>query len=396
MILCSEPWYNEPGREMRLDQARSLSYNRDIWKHTVTTAIISWMTDRLSQPGKEESPAKGKNVDTGKSPVGTSVNTSKAPVGQGVGTSKARTRITGGSPWKQQLSPDLLKKIAFLESKHTTPAPVTPTPKSPVMPDVSTFSPSFKDFLNSHSVNKILPKPAPGWVATSLFPDAAHPQGPSGNTHKSDATQIPIGPVTDVFPTPPNSAPGTGSSSDGFVQVMAFHPLGSDQTAPSPWGIFSKLPNNFNETPPPFPALSTDHQAPPQPLSLPVAYPPGLQPPSVSQSLPTFADDDFDDFMYETSDYMGTASWPHISEAMEGFSGFYPGPPYAPPPGPPKPLGNTLVDGKDDAIWGDVIRHHFERKGHLILSKAKKSSYQTDKMTLKLLGDTLRKMGFIE
>jgi hypothetical protein len=48
MILCEEPWYNEPGREAsygrsNLTEGPSASYNAIIRRHTLSTAILDWL-----------------------------------------------------------------------------------------------------------------------------------------------------------------------------------------------------------------------------------------------------------------------------------------------------------------------------------------------------------------
>jgi hypothetical protein len=48
MILCEEPWYNEPGREAAYRKSSSgqgpaASYNQNIRQHTVRTAMLEWL-----------------------------------------------------------------------------------------------------------------------------------------------------------------------------------------------------------------------------------------------------------------------------------------------------------------------------------------------------------------
>jgi hypothetical protein len=47
MILCEEPWYNEPGREAAYqrgnEQSPTVSYNQTIRQHTVRTAMLEWL-----------------------------------------------------------------------------------------------------------------------------------------------------------------------------------------------------------------------------------------------------------------------------------------------------------------------------------------------------------------
>ncbi|KAI0470769.1 hypothetical protein GGR56DRAFT_113709 [Xylariaceae sp. FL0804] len=43
MILCEKPWYNEPGREGRLNEVRSNAYNLDVRSWTQQFAIMPWM-----------------------------------------------------------------------------------------------------------------------------------------------------------------------------------------------------------------------------------------------------------------------------------------------------------------------------------------------------------------
>lgn len=50
MIFNSTPWYNEPGREYHLDDARSGTYSRAIWGHTLRHATLYWLKSRLFTP----------------------------------------------------------------------------------------------------------------------------------------------------------------------------------------------------------------------------------------------------------------------------------------------------------------------------------------------------------
>jgi ubiquitin-protein ligase len=44
MILCSRPWFNEPGMGVAADTPQSLAYDRQIRCHTVLAAICDWAT----------------------------------------------------------------------------------------------------------------------------------------------------------------------------------------------------------------------------------------------------------------------------------------------------------------------------------------------------------------
>lgn len=50
MIFNSAPWYNEPGREYNLDDARSGTYSKVIWGHTLRHATLYWLKSRLFTP----------------------------------------------------------------------------------------------------------------------------------------------------------------------------------------------------------------------------------------------------------------------------------------------------------------------------------------------------------
>ncbi|KAE9964581.1 hypothetical protein BLS_008218 [Venturia inaequalis] len=51
MILCAEPWYNEPGREVRPNPAISADYNRYIQGLTIPHALTSWLRrDKVDDP----------------------------------------------------------------------------------------------------------------------------------------------------------------------------------------------------------------------------------------------------------------------------------------------------------------------------------------------------------
>jgi hypothetical protein len=44
MILCEEPWYNEPGREVAQSQAQSTRYNNEVRAWTLQYAIYPWVS----------------------------------------------------------------------------------------------------------------------------------------------------------------------------------------------------------------------------------------------------------------------------------------------------------------------------------------------------------------
>lgn len=51
MILCAEPWYNEPGREASPNPAASVKYNRVIQTLTIPHALTSWLRHgKVSDP----------------------------------------------------------------------------------------------------------------------------------------------------------------------------------------------------------------------------------------------------------------------------------------------------------------------------------------------------------
>ncbi|KAK0636032.1 hypothetical protein B0T17DRAFT_66426 [Bombardia bombarda] len=77
MIFSSQPWYNEPGRELHLDKVQSANYNRQIQQHTVRTAMLYWLNDRLGQPDKGKAPET--KVLATREPVGSSATA--APFG---------------------------------------------------------------------------------------------------------------------------------------------------------------------------------------------------------------------------------------------------------------------------------------------------------------------------
>ncbi|KAM7196706.1 hypothetical protein V8F33_006046 [Rhypophila sp. PSN 637] len=63
MILCEQPWYNEPGYEQRPDQARSDNYNRSIQIYTVQYAMMHWLRERLCQEQPEPTRENKDNAD---------------------------------------------------------------------------------------------------------------------------------------------------------------------------------------------------------------------------------------------------------------------------------------------------------------------------------------------
>ncbi|KAM7189551.1 hypothetical protein V8F20_010090 [Naviculisporaceae sp. PSN 640] len=58
MIFVERPFYNEPGYEGSINHRESDKYNRGIQEHTVRSAMIYWLTDRLG--GVEKKSDKGK------------------------------------------------------------------------------------------------------------------------------------------------------------------------------------------------------------------------------------------------------------------------------------------------------------------------------------------------
>ncbi|KAK3370507.1 hypothetical protein B0H63DRAFT_402445 [Podospora didyma] len=57
MIFNDQPWYNEPGRENRIDDKASGDYNMEIQRMTIQHAMTYWLKDRLGQPNKGKAPA---------------------------------------------------------------------------------------------------------------------------------------------------------------------------------------------------------------------------------------------------------------------------------------------------------------------------------------------------
>ncbi len=64
MIFNSQPWYNEPGREMYVDQNQSDIYNKSTWQHTVRHAILYWLNERLAPPDTSKGKAVSRRAPT--------------------------------------------------------------------------------------------------------------------------------------------------------------------------------------------------------------------------------------------------------------------------------------------------------------------------------------------
>ena len=43
MIFCDKPWYNEPGRETRPNEAASRAYSGEIQGYTIRLALLGWL-----------------------------------------------------------------------------------------------------------------------------------------------------------------------------------------------------------------------------------------------------------------------------------------------------------------------------------------------------------------
>lgn len=50
MIFIPEPYFNEPGHELRGSKGSSHRYNRSTQVHTVQVAMLPWLADRLATP----------------------------------------------------------------------------------------------------------------------------------------------------------------------------------------------------------------------------------------------------------------------------------------------------------------------------------------------------------
>lgn len=366
MILCNEPWYNEPGRETHLDPTRSRTYNRDRWKDTINTAMISWMTDRLAQPDNEEGHDKGKILDKGKKLARKSWTSKKQTI-------IAPTQVPTANPTSTQP----------LKS-----APMAPIAKATAMPgDTKSLGP----------VKASVGSWATAWGPATMLPYALQPQIAPGTPYNAGAAQLSMPGATN---TASNTAgPFVESLSGGFSQSAVYYGP-PQQAGPSPWGGFTQNPDNLEAPALQVPMHPVQYSGPPQqPVPLPsvlssaVAYP-GWQYHSftpdwmkawgngvgVNGSGSLFGDNPGEQYFLDHDDTG------EIWEASDEYARAE----------PPRTFSNTHTDGKDDDIWGDVIRHHFEKRGQLILNKAKSSSYSTDKTTLKALGETLKKMGFID
>lgn len=105
MILNSQPWYNEPGREYHLDDSASRSYNKTIWQFTVRHAMIYWLNERLHQPD-----AKGKAPETISISARPATPASPASVTPFVDVEKQKGLQPKVNPWPKG-SP--LQKLSF-------------------------------------------------------------------------------------------------------------------------------------------------------------------------------------------------------------------------------------------------------------------------------------------
>ncbi|KAK5652167.1 hypothetical protein OQA88_10809 [Cercophora sp. LCS_1] len=318
MILCSQPWYNEPGREAHLDEAGSKQYNRTIFGHTIATAMIGWLNERLSQPDKGEagSSDKGKGKDPASTPK-------KSPA-------STASKLVAASP--------------VTEAFPNTSAPPLPHPSTAWMGSPYYIDSDGNEWKPVFSASPHMPY--------SYGPSAQPPVpgSPSASSTKADASKAKNGPpaATITIPTFMKNAPP---------------PLAQKYQ-----DFFVKLQSKSVD----------DYVTPPQSLGTPPGVPFWSSPwDHTTEGAPPFGHIEGDGsglFLFPVS------HWPGM---------LYDAPPLL-------PIGNTLVDGKDDEVWGEVIRHHFERRGQLILVKAKKSPYQPDKTTLKALEDALKRMGFME
>ena len=125
MILNSQPWYNEPGRENRLEDAASKNYNKMIWGYTVRHAMIYWLNERLKQP---DAKGKGRKVPApatiGSRPV---TPASSTPPVSGSATDHA---ITQSAPAATTATSPLAP--VPLINKAVQPKASIPWPKSPL------------------------------------------------------------------------------------------------------------------------------------------------------------------------------------------------------------------------------------------------------------------------
>jgi hypothetical protein len=379
MILNDQPWYNEPGREVALAEAKSKRYNKEIWLSTIEHAMIYWLENRLVSPGNPQVKA------TPQKPANQAVK-AQPPTAP---PANANTNVAAPQKFEHFLA--VIQDMPSHSHPADTPPPVG-FPVQPAMPlnynggqaqPLQFGDPFYHPAqFGSHFAFPPPPPAGPGG-AVSFGAPTAYTYGPPAAPHAPYYGPPPIAtghsdqhPVNNLLPPMPSMPPAP--------------PM---QSTASPFPYYS---------PPPI-ATSSIHQHPASKLHPLMPPMPSLAKGSLSAAVEKehkallakwkqkyFKIVETVDKMEEEKSFV--KEWTDLIDeevqslqnATHTFAKVH--------------AGNfASVDQDSSKIWGEVIRKHFFLKGKIILETIRTSPNSGSKTPSlsKRLQDALKEHGFI-
>ncbi|KAK4446778.1 hypothetical protein QBC34DRAFT_410814 [Podospora aff. communis PSN243] len=398
MILNDQPWYNEPGRELTVADARSKKYNKEIWLLTIEHAMIYWVEKRLVPPanpparGMPQNPAnqatEAQAATAPKSEPGLVVLAtfelpaiseatppqSLPPVGGPVQQAMP-LNYNGGQAQALQFGDPYFHSTQF-GSQYTFPMnpPVGPGGAVPFgAPTTFTYGPPAAPHAPYHGLYPTGTGPSHQHPAIKGFGDLLPPMAPT-------APAKPMQPAPPVHQAPPmqsaappisyyNTLPAA-SSSNHQAPAGQVYPSAPSILPLSKGSLFSQIAENKHKT-----SLGKKGLA-----KLKQKYSQFLEAADKSQGGDLPMDGLLALSENETKDYESMTT-----NLLQAFA-------------TKAHAGNTAaVDQDFSKIWGDVIRKHFSLKRQIILDTIKtspNSGGQTPALS-KRLQDALRERGLL-
>jgi len=424
MILNDQPWYNEPGRETSLNENKSKSYNKTIWQSTIQHAMLYWLNNRLAPPDQDaiEVPARRsaapkqpyqplKTQRPKTPPLKTQAPKTRAPEAPALKSQGEKAPLNpphASHPLAQSPQSLFAGTTSVIPSHHSAMASAWPPPSSnapiqasPLMNwDGTATHPSQFPFPEPYMDSNIQLWNKPTMPTSQLYTQ--------NNPHQTgiysfwslpipyDQTHIPISAAHGTLSPADRSHGGnlsTQSTGPGFegkttswLQAQP-HPQGLTQAQLNEQGkdLFFAPLKDLEET------AGHQNQSVQQPKDKKKHV--GINPinwetfatKATAPGSPPYITDLVDHFkMVEQMQMQQEMVWQEMP-IMPGVGN---------KKSDTKPIGNTVVDSRDDYVWGEVIRKHFSLKGNIILISAKKSPYNTPSAILKELEGRLKSFGF--
>ncbi|KAK3326103.1 hypothetical protein B0H66DRAFT_600240 [Apodospora peruviana] len=363
MIFNDQPWYNEPGRETHLDKNQCKLYNQQIQQHTVQHAILYWLNNRLSQPGKGKAPA---------------IAAKPLPARPGPKTS--------GAPSQYPIS--LLAKQ--YSQKPSQSGSLTDTPPPGWY--------EWYEYEHHHGPHPLLPKPLPTDTQFHQSHGGLSQQATGPDSGTFGIGGFGLGAPSKFPPAPQPPPPGTtkyGNAINGSLNNEAgnwdewhnFKPSSGSLHPPSMKGAGGSAGIH-----PPSNPVQNDAQMKLKLQQLKLQQQEMLH-------LQMMYSQQKEIELALGKDIMSTTDAQKMAHDLAGLGGSY-YTPLQPPPAPISldraPIGNTTVDSNDDYVWGDVVRKHFELRASSIVATAKRwqKEWPKDSKLVSELEETLTKHGF--